>query len=398
MRATSLPLVCVAKQGRINRNRFVDEMIEADPVSPEAVVSAVVDYESKMGYRPVAVVPVNDWTLWSGRTVADYYGLRFLARDTIAAARNKRLMKERFQKRNLPVPRYCEFSDLEGLEAITKDFGFPLVIKPIDFGGSGGVVKIESASELPEKFAHCEDHIKAHGAAFFSTVGRYVAEQYIVSAHEISVEVMNLGSARKVITVTDKYLGPEPYFAEIGHVVPSVFNGDERIRALAIAACDALGIDVGIAHVEMKVGHGGELTLLEVGARTAGDSIMDQIERAFGINPYSWHVAAYLGVMTCIPEIPEPRGQAAIANLHPRPGTIIAINERPRLADDTVTVAIAGKLGTRIRNAENWLTRQGFAEFFWPYDPVAKRATRHIEETARIAAEVFTIGDTGDIP
>ena len=58
----------------------------------------------------------------------------------------------------------------------------------------------------------------------------FLVEEFIKSDDEVSVEVLCGKDFYKVITVTEKYLSPKPWFTEMGHVVPSHRYKDSNIN------------------------------------------------------------------------------------------------------------------------------------------------------------------------
>ena len=108
------------------------------------------------------------------------------------------------------------------------DVGFPLVLKPRELAGSVGVIKAPNVGRMtPENM--------------------FLVEEYILAQNEISAEVFNQGDFHRVLAVTDKYLGEEPYLLEVGHSVPSVHTDNARLIEIAERACQALEIKYGIA-------------------------------------------------------------------------------------------------------------------------------------------------------
>ena len=138
------------------------------------------------------------------------------------------------------------------------------------------------------------EHIERYRDDFPIEGTHYMVEQYVDSLEEVSVEVLCHEDRRQTLAVTEKFLSEPPMFAEVGHLVACHRTNDTALTALAEKACEALGIDRGIAHVEVKFDSKGAPWLIEAAARPGGDGIMDQVERAYGYNPYTLHVASWL--------------------------------------------------------------------------------------------------------
>ncbi|HEY0514081.1 MAG TPA: ATP-grasp domain-containing protein [Thermoanaerobaculia bacterium] len=387
------PVVGMACYGRpwLQRNRFIDHVLPGSPLSEEAVLAAVTDFEATTGLRPRAVVPLLDLTLKPGLRAAERYGLPYLTADCIESSRDKDRMKQIFHRHGLPAARHAVFSGRADLEAAVAQVGLPCVLKPRELGGSLGVVRVDRAEDLAAAFAHCLNALDSHADQLYVGRGRFQAESYIPAEAEVSVEVFNHGARRQVIAVTDKALGPPPFFAEMGHAVPSAYSGNARLRELALAACAALGIDRGIAHVEIRISSPDRMFLIEVGARPAGDALLDQVERAYGFSPYEYHVRSYLDEVGEFPPTPEPAGTSAIAFLKARPGTIQEIHLPAELPPEVVSLYITAKPGSVAGSPSDYDQREGAIELFWPEIATDAPPTRHIEVARQLTERIFTV-------
>lgn len=375
----------------LKRNRFIDYVLDGSPLNAEGVLAAVAEFERQSGLKPSAVVPLLDLTLNSGYVVAEQYGLPYLSDECIENSRNKSKMKGAFRRHGLPTPDHATFSDFEELQAKVKEIGFPCVIKPSELGGSLGVVRVDGPDDLRKAFESCLHVLDGHADQLFVERNRFQVESFVPARHEVSVEVLNYGSERIVLAVTDKYLSPPPFFAEIGHVVPSVYSGNARLRELAKASCEALGIDRGVAHVEIRITDEEEMFLIEVGARPAGDAILDQVERAYGISPYEYHVRSYLNQIDSLPDLPAPKGTSAIAFLKAREGKIVDILTPEKLPENVVSLYVTAAVGDISKSCKDYEGREGAVEFYWNHVHEGSPLQEHLEIANRLSDEIFIV-------
>ncbi|MBL1101931.1 ATP-grasp domain-containing protein [Streptomyces coffeae] len=374
--------------------KFFDHIITGDPFAPRAALEAVQEFERESGLRPAAVVPFIDGGLWAGFAIAEHYGVPYLSREAIEnSSINKDRMKDVLRAAGVRTPRYVKVADAAEVEAAVAELGLPCVIKPAAFGGSLGVRLVSSTAEAQEAFQYVMEIIDRN-AATFSVVNRSVqVEEFCDLTEEVSVEVLNHGERREVLAVVDKALGPHPHFAEIGHRVPSVHVDDTALRDLAVRACEAIGLDRGLAHVEIRRQDGHEPVVIEVGARTAGGGILDQVERATGLSPYALHIASYLDLPDPGPTSPEARGVAAIAVLKAANGTITGIGAPTRVPEAVTGYEVSATVGAVSEPPANYLTREGYVECFWP----GRKAqdvppAEHLEIADDLAAQIFRVG------
>ncbi|MDQ2958053.1 MAG: ATP-grasp domain-containing protein [Actinomycetota bacterium] len=377
-----------------NANRFYDHVLRADYYDAEGALAAVRRYELETGRRPAAVVPILEMNVHVAVAIARHYELPSIPDECLRLARDKHAMKEAFEAANVPTARHRAFSTLEELTKVSAELRFPLVLKPRDFAGNVGTIRVEDPAGLPAAYDYCRAGLLAVAPFYNFSDGRYQAEEFVESTHEISVEVLNCGENRAVLAVTDKVkLGP-PYFTELGQVVPGRDTDDEAVRELGMAACAALSMNRGIAHVEILV-NGSDLSVVEVAARPGGDGIMDLIDRVYGFNPYDLHILAYRDQLDVLPEIPrEPAGVGVCMFLKAPSGLITDLRPVPEFTDEELALYVTSKVGDRSAPASDYLTRNGILEYFERGVGAADAAAvqRRVVELAAVrTGEVFEI-------
>lgn len=394
--ATDLPVWTASDNPVRALNRMFDNTLRANPKDAADLLSAVAAQRDR-GWTPRIVVPLNDWTVESANAVNRALGLGGLDAATVTAARNKHEMKQAFLAHGVPTPHSVLVGSQEELLDAVDAVGLPVVVKPYDFGGSGGVVLATTREEAVAGFAESRAVIAAHGAAFRIQGDKYLVEQFVDSDDEVSVEVLCGPGRAQVLAVTEKYLSPRPWFAELAHLVPSHRTGDPALHDLAERACTALGIAAGLAHVEIKFAADGTAWVIEVAARPGGDGIMDQVERAYGYNPYEFHVGSYLGsdfFETAAKA--APARTSAIAFLKAAPGRIREVVHGTVLPPQVRSLNISAKAGDISRAAMNWSTREGLVELEWD-ELFTGKSGLPPAMARRLADEIFLVdGETGE--
>ncbi|KJV26711.1 hypothetical protein VI06_16380 [Aquitalea magnusonii] len=389
--ANGLPVLTLAKSRTSNTIKFFDGYISADVSDPTGVLAAVQEYEREHQATPLAVIPMNDFTVRSALEVSAHYGISHNPAQVVNHCRDKLLMKQVLANAGLPVPRYGAFATLDELRQLAADIGLPVVIKPRELAGSVGVIKVTDTASLEAAFEQCIADIKALGGAYRTPEDVFLVEEYIPAQQEVSVEVINQGDFHRVIAVTDKYLGPEPYFVEVGHSVPSVHSSNKQLIDIAERACAALGIQFGMAHFEARITPAGEVRIIEVGARTGGDAIMDLVERSFGLNPYQLHVASYLGQPLALPAQLPPRGLSAIAFLKAEEGVIESVKLPASMPETIVNMQVTGKPKDISEKPLSWRAREGSLEFFWKGRPPEQGFNEHLLAAQQLALSMFQV-------
>ena len=176
---------------------------------------------------------------------------------------NKYLMRQCFNEYNVPSPKYCL---TEGLvpEDITS-FHFPVIVKPTDRSGSRGVEKVEQKEDLLQAIERaCRESFQK----------RAIIEEF-VEGREISVESISFNGKHNVLQITDKVTTEAPFFVELEHHQPSSLPKviKSRVKEIVINALDALHIEYGASHAELKITKDDDIRVIEIGARMGGDFI-----------------------------------------------------------------------------------------------------------------------------
>lgn len=375
-------------------NRFFDHVLEADYYNAEQALEAVREFEQRTGLRPQAVAPIIEMCVHVSVAISKHYGLRTLSDEALARSRDKHTMKVAFEDAGVPCARHRLFSTLDELRSGAAELTFPLVLKPRDFAGNVGTIKVDHPDELPAAFDYCRDSLLEIAPIYDFSDGRFQAEEFVDATHEVSVEVANWDDHRAVLAVTDKSKAGAPYFTERGQLVPSQDSDDEALRQVALDACAALDITRGLAHVEVLV-NGDRLSVVEVAARPGGDGIMDLIDRVYGYSPYDVHYASYLRPFDGFPEFPRTaRGVGATAFLNAPPGTISEVRPVEGLSRDELGLYVTAKVGDTSRPTTSYLAREGVLEVFKaePTEDEVKLFRSYVDDlAARHTDRLFTV-------
>lgn len=182
---------------------------------------------------------------------------------------NKYKMRQCFLDNDVPSPKFTLVEDL-GHYQITG-FRFPLIVKPTDRSGSRGVEKVLDPVQLEEAIDRARKESFEHKA---------IIEEY-VTGREISVESISNEGKHTILQITDKVTTGAPFFVELEHHQPSSLPDGikDRVRAIVLKALDALHIQYGASHSELKITEDGDIRVIEIGARMGGDFIGSDLVR-----------------------------------------------------------------------------------------------------------------------
>ncbi|WP_415947260.1 ATP-grasp domain-containing protein [Streptomyces sp. KLOTTS4A1] len=310
--------------------RWCVEVVEVDLADQQAVLEAgralharlpVVRFFSPAELGLVAAARLNEEFALGGNSLR-----------TVTLLKDKSAMRGRLAEADLSPVRFRVVHDAAELAGFLDEIGGPGIIKPLDYGGSRDVHKVEAAHRAAEVWSLVE----AAGRT------RMLAEEFL-TGREVSVEGFSVEGAHTVVAVTDKLLGSG--FVESGHSVPAdVDEGTrEQIVRLTERLLDVVGLVEGPSHTEIMITADG-LRIIESHNRAGGDNIPELVRLAYGVDLVRAAVAVPLGLEPWKAEVPAPLGGAAIRFLSAEPGTVTEV-ELPDDGLEGVTLGVKAKPG-----------------------------------------------------
>ena len=173
-----------------------------------------------------------------------------------AVAMDKFRTKLVWQAVNLPVPEYTLLTEHSDWNAVVRQLGLPLFVKPANEGSSVGISKVNSVEELPAAYAEAAKHDKL-----------VIAERYVgggeFTAAIVGEQVMPV---IKIEPATDFYDYEAKYLRDdTRYLCPSGLSAEKEVemqqlaqQAFAVIGCTGWG------RVDFLMDENGKLYLLEI--------------------------------------------------------------------------------------------------------------------------------------
>lgn len=189
--------------------------------------------------------------------------------ECVRLTQSKFVQRQALEKAGIPVPKYYLIESETDLQKV--QCRFPVIVKPVDSGGSQGICKVESSDKLAESYRY---------AIEYSRTSKAIVEEFI-DGREFSVEYISHQGKHYFLQITDKVTSGAPRFVEMQHHQPadipeSIWN---RIKEMVEGALTALKIENSASHTEIKWNSNDELFIIETGARMGGDYISSDLVR-----------------------------------------------------------------------------------------------------------------------
>src|SRR6184192_3360026 len=227
--------------------------------------------------KPVAVIGVDDLTALVATLTSARLWLPHNPAEAVAAARSKALSRAKMRDADVAVPRFEVASrDIGGddLEALLQRAPYPCVVKPLVLSGSRGVIRADDPQALRAALKRVAALLSSPDVAQRrdADLERVLIEDF-VPGPEVALEGLLMRGHLHALAIFDK---PDPldgpYFEETIYVTPSRHPPAvvAAVEAATAGAADALGLQEGPVHAELRIPPEGPVTVLELAARSIG--------------------------------------------------------------------------------------------------------------------------------
>lgn len=210
-----------------------------------------------------AVIAADDQGVLVAARAAEKLGLLGNSYAAAAATRDKARMRESLDAAEIEQPAYVTIRPDDPIEELTRDVGFPLVLKPLDRSASQGVIRVDRPDDLRATAERIRNIVGAGETL--------LAEAYVPGA-EIAIEGMVRDGELRVLAIFDKPDTPSgPYFPETLFITPSRLPDGAVTEAERVAAAcvRALGLTTGPVHIELRM-EDDRARIIDVAARSIG--------------------------------------------------------------------------------------------------------------------------------
>jgi ATP-grasp domain len=213
--------------------------------------------------------------------VREHLGIPGMDAATARNFRDKDQMKTVFDRAGVPCARHCLAESAAVAAGFARDVGFPLVVKPPAGAGAKSTFRLDHPGDLdawlavappaPDRPALIEEFLTGEEGSYDSVmVGGEIVWDSISNYLPTPLEVLRNPWMQWAVLLPRDVNGPE-------------YAG---IRQVAPAALRALGLEVGLTHMEWFRRPDGSVAVSEVGARPPGAQITSMLCYAHDFDLY----------------------------------------------------------------------------------------------------------------
>jgi len=211
--------------------------------------------------------------------VAEQLGLHGIPYDVARVITDKYRNRECIKGlSDLLSPRFVEATSISDIK--NSGIPYPMILKPINLGGKRGISVVKDEQSLPQAFEYACDSFRKGETPVI------IAEQFLESGMECSVESISFKGRHTIIQITQKDSSGAPHCVELGHHQPAPLSYDmwDKVVHGVSSGLSAIGITNGPCHTEIKIINN-EVYLIEFNARPGGDHIWwPMVELSTGFN------------------------------------------------------------------------------------------------------------------
>lgn len=191
-------------------HKIADENLFIDVYNHEAIIEAVKDKNINGVMSFVSAHGLNTASI-----ISEHYHLKGYSQAALKALTNKGLFRDFLSKNNLNFPAYQSIDKLDEIDL--EQLVYPIIIKPIDKGGSQGVIKIDNENELFLNFQTSKD---------ISGSDKVIVEQFIEGESLINGDCLVYKGE-----IIGKMIGNYIYDNETNKVLPiaTVFPAEQNV-------------------------------------------------------------------------------------------------------------------------------------------------------------------------
>jgi hypothetical protein len=198
------------------------------------------------------------------------FGCPGMPLDVARGFRDKEIMKQRVEAAGLRVPRHARArSEAEAWDAAEK-VGFPVIVKPIAGAGSADTHRCNDADQFKAALQKCR-HVREISVEEFVDGDEFTFDTISIDGRPAFFNVAWY-RPRPLIARTNEWISPQVVVRrDVDH--PLFADG---IR-LGLGVLDALKMGTGFTHMEWYRKSNGEVVFGEIGGRSPGGHLVDQM-------------------------------------------------------------------------------------------------------------------------
>ena len=208
----------------------------------------------------------TDYGVLTASYIANKMGLPGISYESAKLIKNKYLVRKcLFENKVDDTAQSYEINETTNVDDIKNNITYPVIVKPCDGSGSRGTSRVDNPDGL----------LTACTFAMNGSLSRKAEIEPFIEGDEYGVESLVVNGEIHVLGVMKKWMTEPPYYAELGHAMPSGLPKEIENKAIRCAtnAIKALNITSGSVNMDMLITDEGAIHIVDIGARMGGNMI-----------------------------------------------------------------------------------------------------------------------------
>jgi biotin carboxylase len=302
---------------------MADHLVTDVPaVDPDAVTAALGNCHAE--HRIDVVTTQDEMAARAVAVACRRLGLRGTAPEGVLTARRKDLCRAALRAAGLAHARFAVAADEAGVLAAAALIGYPVVLKPP--AGTDSLLTFV-AHDADQARAACRALLTGPvgvPAGWRAQFSEGILVEELLTGRLLSAEIGARDGVFFPFCVSGRIRWREDEVVELGAYIPGLPEAEaRRCFVYAAEACRAIGLDLGIFHLEMMLTGRGPV-LVEANPRVMGGAMPTIYRMATGTDIYT----ALVRILTGAPDVPLPATFNACTGGHK-----VAVSQAGRIAD-----------------------------------------------------------------
>ncbi|MEV2253899.1 ATP-grasp domain-containing protein [Streptomyces sp. NPDC050147] len=333
-RGHTVTLLCSSRVRYDNATRAESErarslahrVVEIDDLRDTAAALGAVRSAAAAGGAVDGVLStIHELALPAAR-LARLTGARGTSVEAVSVARDKAACRRTLDAHGLPNVAHALAATAGEALAAAASIGYPVIVKPVRGVAKAVTTLARTPHDVETHFAHAAARHAAVAPCLARELdGRFLVEEVAVGPL-YSVEVAADGTTCTALAAVRRKTGADNPLLELGSTIPCGLPApaERELMDYAVRVCRAIGMDLGLFHVEV-IGTAAGCRLVEVNPRIAGGAVPDLIRAATGRSLFHVLIDLYDGA-----RVPREPFRVRTAASH----TFLTAAEDCRVRDD----------------------------------------------------------------
>lgn len=208
----------------------------------------------------------TDYGVLTSAYIAQEMHLPGLKYDVAQLIKNKYRVRKCLYENHVDDTKQAYEVDINtNLDELCRKIVFPVMVKPCDGSGSRGASRVDTIEGFSE----------ACNIAMESSITHRAEVESFIEGKEYGAESLVVNGEVYVLGIMRKWMTEPPYYAELGHAIPTDLpvEVEEKAKKCVANAIKVLDINFGSVNMDMLITAEGKIHIIDIGARMGGNMI-----------------------------------------------------------------------------------------------------------------------------